>query len=88
MTKQAVIDDMAENGRMTKADAGRALDQVAESLTRVLERGGPGTRVIMPGLGTFNRVMSTRTSARNPQTGETIAMTPRPVTKFKPPKGG
>ena len=82
MTKQSVVDDMAENGKMSKAEAGRAFDQTFESLTRVIEGSALGTPVVVPGFGTFKREMTTRTQARNPRTGEALAITPRPKTKF------
>ncbi len=84
MTKQLVIDEIAKAQGMSAADAKRALDATTNGIRSVLNTAG---EVTIPGFGTLKREMSKRTSGRNPRTGETIAIIPRPVAKFKASKG-
>ncbi len=69
MNKNEIINCMADDCGMTKADAGRALDAFCGAVSSALQS---GDSVQLVGFGTFGvRERSARTG-RNPQTGATI----------------
>lgn len=69
MNKSEIIDCMAEQTGLSKADAGRALEAFCDCVSGALRK---GDSVQLVGFGTFNvRERSARTG-RNPQTGATI----------------
>ena len=51
MTKAELVQFIAENADLTKADAGRALDAVVEGITEGLKKSG---KVTLVGFGTFS----------------------------------
>lgn len=80
MNKTELIDAVAEAADLSKADAGRAVDAVVDSITGSLKGGDSVTLV---GFGTFLvRARSARTG-RNPQTGATIEIKAANVPAFK-----
>jgi DNA-binding protein HU-beta len=69
MNKAELIDAIAENAAMSKADAGRALDATIAAITQALKK---GDSVNVVGFGSFVvRARAARTG-RNPKTKETI----------------
>lgn len=78
--KKLVIDDMRRRRDLSEAEAGRAFDEVFESVQNVLAQ---GERVSVQGFGTFERKFRDTRSARNPRTGETVTVKGRAVTKFR-----
>jgi len=69
MNKTELIEAVAESANLSKADAGRAVDGVLDSIMNTLKA---GDQVTLVGFGTFNvRARAARTG-RNPQTGETM----------------
>ena len=77
MTKAELVEFIAEQADLTKADAGRALEAVMEGITSGLKKSG---KVTLVGFGTFKRDART---GRNPQTGETVKIEARVVPGFK-----
>ena len=80
MNKNDLISSVAESSGLTKADAGRAVDGVFESIASALSS-GDDVRIV--GFGSFsvaNRVAST---GRNPRTGEEIQIPASKQPKFK-----
>lgn len=69
MNKSELIEAVADAANLSKADAGRAVDGVLDSIINTLKS---GDQVTLVGFGTFNvRARAARTG-RNPQTGETM----------------
>ncbi len=80
MNKTDLIEAIASNASLSKADAGRALDAIINSVTDTLRK---GDQVTLTGFGTFVvRERSARTG-RNPQTGDPIAIKAAKVPSFR-----
>ncbi|PZO85747.1 MAG: DNA-binding protein HU [Micavibrio aeruginosavorus] len=80
MNKAELIDYVAKEADLTKADAQKAVEAVFAGITATLQ-GGEEARFV--GFGTFavsNRAAST---GRNPRTGETIQIPATKQAKFK-----
>jgi DNA-binding protein HU-beta len=69
MNKSELIDAIAANSGLNKADAGRALDGFTAAITNALVA---GETVSMVGFGTFSVKHRAARAGRNPRTGETI----------------
>lgn len=80
MTKAELVEFIAENADLTKADATRALDAVVEGITEGLKKTG---KVTLVGFGTFTAKEREAHMGRNPQTGEDIEIAARIVPSFK-----
>ena len=80
MTKQELVEFMAEKAGLTKADATRALDAFVEGVTTGIVNKG---KVSLVGFLTFEKKEREERSARNPRTGETIKIPASKAPKFK-----
>ena len=80
MTKACLVDYIAENADLTKADAARALDAMLEGVSNGLKKEG---KVTLVGFGTFTAKKREARSGRNPQTGEEVNIPARVVPGFK-----
>ena len=80
MNKTDLIDAIASAADLSKADAGRALDAVVDSITDSLKKGDP---VSLVGFGTFQVKHRAAREGRNPQTGATIQIQASNVPSFK-----
>ena len=80
MNKQELIDNIASSADITKADAGRALDSVLESITGALKK---GDSVVLVGFGSFSVRDRKARTGRNPQTGAEIQIAAAKVPSFK-----
>jgi DNA-binding protein HU-beta len=69
MNKSELIDAIATDSGLSKADAGRALDGFTSAVTNTLNG---GDSVSMVGFGTFAVKRREARAGRNPRTGETI----------------
>ena len=69
MNKNDLVSAVADTSGLTKADAGRAVDAVFDSIASALKSGGD-VRIV--GFGTFSVAQRAATTGRNPRTGETI----------------
>ena len=69
MNKTELIDAVADEAEVSKAEAGRAVDAVISSITKALKKGDSVTLV---GFGTFQVRKRAARTGRNPQTGDTI----------------
>jgi DNA-binding protein HU-beta len=80
MNKAELIDAMASEAGLTKADAKKALDAFIKTTTNALTA---GDRVALVGFGSFS--VSTRAAriGRNPQTGQELKIAAKKVVKFK-----
>jgi DNA-binding protein HU-beta len=80
MNKNDLVAAVADAAGLTKADAGRAVDGVFDSITSTLKAGGD-VRIV--GFGTFSVAQRAATTGRNPRTGETIQIKASKQPKFK-----
>ena len=69
MNKSDLIDAIADDSGLSKADAGRALDGFTSAITNALKG---GDSVSLVGFGTFAVKRREARAGRNPRTGETI----------------
>ena len=80
MTKQMLVNYIAEEAGLTKADAARALDAVVAGVTKGLKKEG---KVTLVGFGTFTAKKRAARTGRNPQTGAEVKIAARVVPGFK-----
>ncbi len=80
MNKGELIESIASQSGLSKADAGRALDATLDAITGSLMN---GAKVSLPGFGTFGTSHRAARSGRNPQTGATIQIKARTAVGFK-----
>ena len=80
MNKTDLLDAIASAADLSKADAGRALDAVVDSITDSLKKGDP---VSLVGFGTFQVKPRAAREGRNPQTGATIQIAASNQPSFK-----
>ena len=80
MNKAELVDAVANAANVSKADAGRAVDAVVNSITNALKK---GQQVSVVGFGTFSVKHRAARSGRNPRTGETINIAASNVPGFK-----
>lgn len=80
MNKAQLIDAIAGEANLTKADAKRALDAFVKTTTGALRQ---GDRVALVGFGSFSVSKRNARTGRNPQTGKPITIAAKKVVKFK-----
>ncbi len=80
MNKNDLIASVADSGGFTKADAGKAVDSVFDTITNSLSS---GEEVRLVGFGTFSVSHRAAGTGRNPATGETIQIAASKLPKFK-----
>jgi DNA-binding protein HU-beta len=80
MNKNDLVQAVADEANLSKADAGRAIDAVVSAIGNTLKQGGS---VSLIGFGTFLVRERAARTGRNPRTGEeiTIAAAKNPVFK-------
>lgn len=83
MNKGDLIDRIASDAGITKAQAQNALDAFFNATTQELKK---GNNVSLIGFGTFSVTKRSARKGRNPQTGATINIPEKRVVKFKPGK--
>lgn len=83
MNKSELINIIAEQADLTKADAGRAFDAFQKAIENALIAGDSVTLV---GFGTFGVKDRAERTGRNPQTGREITIAAAKVPFFKPGK--
>ncbi len=80
MNKAELIDAIASDSGLSKADAKRALDGFITVTTKALKK---GDRVALVGFGSFAVSKRAARKGRNPQTGKEIKIAAKKVVKFK-----
>ena len=80
MNKSELIDAIAADAGLSKADAGKALDATLGAVTGALKN---GDTVSLVGFGTFQVKARAARTGRNPQTGATIQIGAAQVPGFK-----
>ncbi|MCG8673485.1 MAG: HU family DNA-binding protein [Pseudomonadales bacterium] len=83
MNKSELIDAIAASADIPKAQAGRALDAVIDTVTTALTE---NDQVVLVGFGTFSVKERAARSGRNPQTGQPIDIPAARIPNFKPGK--
>ena len=84
VSKQDVVDAVADATGSSKADANRAVDAVIDCIKGSL---AAGKSVGLIGFGTFEVRERAAREGRNPQTGATIKIGAKKVPAFKAGKG-
>ena len=80
MTKNELVEFIAEKADLTKADAGRALEAMMEGIVKGLKE---SEKVTLVGFGTFTAKKREARTGRNPLTGEAVEIAARVVPGFK-----
>ena len=80
MNKAQLIDAIAENSGLTKADAKKALDSFVTVTSDALKA---GDRLSLIGFGSFSITERSARTGRNPQTGKEIQIAAKKIVKFK-----
>ena len=80
MNKAELIDAMASDAKMTKADTKKALEAFITATSKSLKK---GDRVALVGFGSFSVTKRAARKGRNPQTGKEIKIAAKEVVKFK-----
>ena len=80
MTKASLVDYIAENADLTKADAARALEAVLAGVTKGLKKEG---KVALTGFCSFEAKKKAAKTGRNPRTGETVKIPARVAVTIK-----
>jgi len=80
MNKAELIEAIASNAKLSKADAKKALDGFIDATTKALKK---GDRVALVGFGSFSVSKRAARKGRNPQTGKEITIKAKNVVRFK-----
>ncbi|HHP7240835.1 MAG TPA: HU family DNA-binding protein [Cyclobacteriaceae bacterium] len=83
MNKADLINSMADQAGITKAQATKALDSLLDAIVKDVSHGNSVTLV---NFGTFSQSKRKSRKVRNPQTGQEITVPEKVVPKFKPGK--
>jgi len=81
MNKAELIEAVASESGLSKADAKRALESFVNQVTGALKK---GDRIALVGFGSFSISNRVARMGRNPQTGKEIKIAAKKVVKFKP----
>ena len=84
MNKQELVDSVAKEAGLTKADTARAVDAVINQIKKALKK---NDKVQLVGFGTFEVAKRAASKGRNPRTGEPINIPASKMPKFKAGKG-
>jgi len=79
MTEEALVQKVASTSRLSKADAGSAVNVALCSITSALKK---GQRVMLVGFGSFKVSKRKARKGRNPRTGEVITIKATKVPEF------
>ena len=80
MKKVELVEAVAAETGLTKADATRAIDATFASITKALKK---GDSLSLVGFGTFKVSKRAAREGRNPRTGETVKISARTAVTFK-----
>ncbi len=83
MSKAELVEQIAAQAKLTKADADRAVNAFISAVKGSLKSGSDVTLI---GFGTFTTVDRPARKGRNPQTGKSITIKAKKVVKFRPGK--
>jgi len=80
MNKADLVNHVAAEAGLTKTAAGAAVEAVLGGITGAMQK---GDSVSLVGFGTFSVAQRAARTARNPRTGQTIAVSASNAPKFK-----
>lgn len=80
MNKAELVEAIAAETKLTKADATKAVEAFVTVTTKALKK---GDRVALVGFGSFTVTKRAARTGRNPQTGKAIKIAAKKVAKFK-----
>lgn len=80
MNKQDLIAAVADSASVTKAEAGKVIESVFDTITDTLKN---GDEVRLVGFGTFSVTKRKASTGRNPRTGEPMKIKASAQPKFK-----
>jgi DNA-binding protein HU-beta len=81
MNKAQLVEQLASQMDLTKADCERVIDSTIETIKKAVKKGEDVTLV---GFGTFTKAKRKARMGRNPQTGEAMEISARKVLTFTP----
>jgi DNA-binding protein HU-beta len=81
MNKAELIDAIASDANISKADAKRALESLISNVTKALKK---GDKISLIGFGTFTSSKIRKVAGRNPQTGRVTRIPAKYVVNFYP----
>lgn len=81
MNRIELVETIAEKHSLSKAEAGRVLDTILESIVGTVKKGGA---VSLVGFGAFKQVARAARTGFNPQAGTKIKIAAAKVPKFTP----
>jgi DNA-binding protein HU-beta len=81
LNKAELVEAICKDSKLTKADAGRALDAAVDNIVKALKK---KDNVTLVGFGTFKVAQRKARVGRNPQTGAEIKIPARRVARFTP----
>ncbi|SDY98270.1 HU family DNA-binding protein [Nitrosomonas sp. Nm58] len=79
MNKTELIEQIAVRTHLTKADAGRAVNAVLDTIVETVSNGDD---VTLPGFGSFKTVQRAAREGKNPKTGEKLSIAATIAPKF------
>lgn len=80
MNKAELVEAMASEAGLSKADSKKALDAFLNATSKSLKK---GDRISLIGFGSFSISKRAARKGRNPQTGKEINIAAKNVVKFK-----
>lgn len=80
MTKADLVEKMAKDNGLTKAQADKAIDSFVSTVSAALTE---GDKITLVGFGTFSVGTRAAREGRNPRTGEKLSIPSSKVVKFK-----
>jgi DNA-binding protein HU-beta len=80
MTRVDLVEAVARRAGVTKAEAGRVVNAVFESVREALSR---GEKITLTGFGTFEVRQRAERVGRNPQSGERITIPAQRTAAFR-----
>jgi DNA-binding protein HU-beta len=88
MNKSELVQNLANQANLSKADAQRAIDALFNAESGVIAKAlKAGDKVQITGFGTFETRQRKARTGRNPRTGKEIKIGPSTSPSFRPGKG-
>lgn len=81
MTKAQLVEQMAKDAGISKAEAGKAINSLISGIEEAIKE--EDGKITLPGFGTFSKVYRKARQGVNPATGEKIAIEARYAVKFQ-----
>jgi DNA-binding protein HU-beta len=81
MNKSQLIDAVASDSGLSKADSSRAIESLLDTVSRTLKK---GDEVTITGFGKFSVVKRVARQSVNPRTGERVKIKASKAPKFSP----